>query len=53
MPVVLTGYRALITKTKLEAGVKYPSLSVTVTVAAGRQLNGLAATRAARAKIVI
>ncbi len=53
MPVVLIGVGALVTGTELEAGVECPSPRVTVTVTAGGQLNGLAATRAARAKIVI
>jgi len=53
VPVVLTGCEALVTGTELEARVECPSPRVTVTVAAGGQLNGLAATRAARAKKAI
>lgn len=41
------------TRTKLEARVEYPSPRVIVIVVAGGQLNGLTATRAARAKIAI
>lgn len=50
MPVVLTGYGALVAGTELEAGVECPSPRFTVTVAAGGQLNGLAYTRVAMAK---
>lgn len=53
MPVVLTKYRALVTRIEPVTRVGCLSLRVIVTVAAGRQLNKLAATRAARAKTVI
>ena len=53
MPVVLIGYKVFVTGTELEVKVEYPSLRLTIIIAAGGQLNGLIAIKAARAKIAI